>query len=39
MPIEELHRKKLKKNLAVLALITGFCVLVFCISLVKMSGG
>ncbi len=38
MPIEELHRKKLKKNLAVLALIIGFVALVFAISIVKMSG-
>ncbi len=38
MPIEELHKKKLKKNLAVLGLIVSFVALVFCISIVKMSG-
>jgi hypothetical protein len=38
MPIEELHKQKLKKNIAVLALIIGFVALVFVISIVKMSG-
>ena len=38
MPIEKLHKEKLKKNLAVLALIVGFVALVFAISIVKMSG-
>jgi hypothetical protein len=38
MPIEDLHKKKLKKNLAVLALLLGFCALLFAVSIVKMSG-
>ncbi len=39
MPIEEIHKRKLKKNLAVLALILGFCALVFGISIIRMKGG
>ncbi len=39
MPIGELHRKKLRKNLALLALIFGFCALIFSISIIKMSAG
>ena len=37
MPIEQLHKSKLKKNFAVLALIIGFCGLVFAVSIIKMS--
>lgn len=36
MPIEELHAKKRKTNLAILLVILGFCALVFGISIVKM---
>jgi hypothetical protein len=39
MPIEELHKKKLKKNLALLGLILGFCGLIFAVSIIRMSGG
>lgn len=39
MPIEELHRKKLKKNLVVLGLIFGFCALIFAVSIVRMKAG
>lgn len=39
MPIDNLHKKKLTKNLAVLALILGFCAMVFAVSIVRMSGG
>lgn len=38
MPIEKLHKEKLKKNLAVLGLIIGFVALIFVISIVKMKG-
>ena len=37
MPIEEIHRKKLKKNLAVLAMLFGFCALIFAVSITKMA--
>lgn len=36
MPIEELHTRKRKTNLAILLVILGFCALVFGISIVKM---
>lgn len=36
MPIEELHKKKLKKNLVLLGLIFGFCALIFFVSIIKM---
>jgi hypothetical protein len=38
MPIDNLHKKKLKKNLAVLALVFGFCALIFAVSILKMKG-
>jgi hypothetical protein len=38
MPIEEIHKKKFKKNIAVLALVLGFCALVFAVSILKMKG-
>lgn len=39
MPIEELHKQKRKSNYAILALVIGFCALVFAISIVKMTSG
>ncbi len=36
MPHSELHKKKLKKNLAVLGLIFGFCALVWAITMIKI---
>ena len=39
MPLDELHKKKLKKNLAVFGLIIAFCALIWGITMVKMSGG
>ena len=38
MPHSELHTKKLKKNLAVLAIIVGLVALIFAITLIKISG-
>lgn len=37
MPKSELHKTKLKKNLAVLATILGLCALLLGITIVKMS--
>jgi len=34
----ELHQKKLKKNLTVLALILGFIALIWAITMIKISG-
>lgn len=38
MPHSDLHKTKLKKNLAVLGLIVGFCALLFVITVIKISG-
>ena len=38
MPIGELHKKKLKTNLAILALIVGLCALIWAITMIKVSG-
>lgn len=38
MPHGDLHKTKLKKNLAVLAAIFGLCVLIWGITILKMSG-
>lgn len=32
------HKKKLKQNLAVLALIAGFCALIWAVTMVKIAG-
>jgi hypothetical protein len=37
MPIGELHKRKFKKNMAVLAMIVGFCALVAAITMIKIS--
>lgn len=37
MPHSEVHKKKIKKNLAVLAMILGFVAVIFAISILKMS--
>jgi hypothetical protein len=37
MPKSELHKAKLKKNLAVLAIIFGLCALIWGITIVKMT--
>lgn len=37
MPLDELHRKKLKKNLTVMALLLGFAALVWVISMIKIA--
>lgn len=37
MPHSELHKKKLKKNLLVLAIIAGFIALIWGITIIKMS--
>lgn len=38
MPHSDLHKKKLKKNLAVLAAIFGFCAVIAVITMIKISG-
>lgn len=37
MPLDDLHKKKFKKNLAVLAGIFGFCVLIVIITMIKIA--
>lgn len=37
MTDSDLHRKKLKKNLAVLGLILGFCALIWVITMIKIA--
>ncbi|HEY0901419.1 MAG TPA: hypothetical protein VGD95_04790 [Micavibrio sp.] len=39
MPLDELHKKKRKKNLTVLALILGWSLMIAAIAMVKMGGG
>lgn len=39
MPLDDLHKKKFKKNLAVLGLIAGFCVLVWAITVIRIAQG
>lgn len=36
MPHSELHKKKFKKNMAVLAIIVAFCALLFYITILKV---
>jgi len=38
MPITNLHKQKFKTNLAILGAIAGWCVLLFVVAIVKMSG-
>jgi len=38
MPLSDLHRKKLKKNLVVLAAIFGFCAIIAAITMIKIAG-
>lgn len=38
MPHSELHKQKLKKNLAVLGMIAALCVLLVTITVIKVSG-
>ena len=39
MPLDELHRKKRSKNYAVLALVMGWCALIFVVSIIRMKEG
>lgn len=39
MPHTDLHKKKLKKNLAILAMIVAFCALIWAITVIRISGG
>lgn len=39
MPITELHKRKLVKNLTVAAILLGLMALLFVLTLVKMGGG
>lgn len=38
MPIEELHKKKKKKNLVILGLIVLWCVVIFFVTMVRVAG-
>jgi hypothetical protein len=38
MPHSELHKKRFKKNLGVMAIVMGLCVLLWAITIIKMSG-
>ncbi len=35
----EMHRKQRTKNLALMAVLVGFCVLVYFVAIIRMSGG
>lgn len=37
MPLSDLHKKKRMKNLAILALIVGWCVLIWAVTMVKLT--
>lgn len=37
MPHSDLHKKKLNKNLAVLAAIIAWCAIIFAVAIIKMS--
>ena len=39
MPVTEIHKKKKAKNLALLALIVGWCVLIWAVTMVKLTQG
>ncbi len=39
MPHSDLHKKKYKKNLAILALIFGFCAIFFLVTLIRLKMG
>lgn len=39
MPLDPLHKKKRMKNLAVLALVFGFCALVWAITVIRIAQG
>jgi hypothetical protein len=38
MPASEVHKKKKIKNLVVLGLIAGWCVLIWAVTMIRMSG-
>jgi hypothetical protein len=38
MPIDALHKRKLGKNLAVLAMVFGFCALIWAVTIVRLTG-
>lgn len=38
MPKSALHDQKLRKNIAVLAIILGFCALIWAVTVIKISG-
>lgn len=37
MPVGDMHKKKKTKNLVVLALIAGWCVLIWAVTMIKLS--
>jgi hypothetical protein len=39
MPLTDIHKKKRLKNLTVLAVVLGWCALIFVISIIRMKEG
>lgn len=39
MPITELHKKKRRKNLAILAILLGFIAMIWVITMIRIGGG
>lgn len=39
MPLSPVHKTKRSKNLAILALVVGWCALIFVVSIIRMKGG
>jgi hypothetical protein len=37
MPISDLHKKKLKKNLTILAIIAGLCLLIYAVTMIRIT--
>ena len=38
MPTGDVHKRKLKKNIAVFGLVVGVCVLIWAVTMIKISG-
>jgi hypothetical protein len=39
MPLSEIHKKKRFKNYAILAVVLGWCALIFAVSIIRMKEG
>lgn len=39
MPHSPIHKQKLKKNLAVLAIVVGLCALLWAVTMIRIAGG